>query len=463
VTTVAISSDETLDLATEQLFDLLRRRRSRRFGLGMRMEGGPMPYESRRTPLPLGEQEEALLAFAACGITGPALVDMALGAGQGGQIMSGVLGRTVGSADAAHTAALVVVNDDATYLIKRPQDFAPQEFSELARLAGSGDYLEMYRRSRIKILDGRAKASLEAPSNVAANKWSLYAPGTTYFLPVADLTFLYINSLLEIFSERFGGFVIDERASYAPSGLARFARSKGGHLYDVPKDQRAFPVYRGELIVTELVAIEIGMVLQNLALATESIGLGGFPNYAEHDYGWLQALGFRMHEMPASRYLGLGRLMSTVLRLTGRDFKMPYPLGLERNGQVLLKPYCPPYYPSMEAAVKAVVEHKVGVNGSFRGGASRGAWRDPARIAEVPAPEEKAIEATIAYCEYIYRRYGRFPAYLPPFHTVLGFQACHLDVEFYDRYYRPEALGSAQREHLARWHRMAKAPGDPSA
>jgi hypothetical protein len=35
---------------------------------------------------------------------------------------------------------------------------------------------------------------------------------------------------------------------------------------------------------------------------------------------------------------------------------------------------------------------------------------------------------------------------------VLGFQVNHLDVEFYDRFYRPEALSKEQREHLQRWH-----------
>jgi hypothetical protein len=32
---------------------------------------------------------------------------------------------------------------------------------------------------------------------------------------------------------------------------------------------------------------------------------------------------------------------------------------------------------------------------------------------------------------------------------VLGFQACHLDGEFYDKFYKPEALGAAQREDFA--------------
>jgi hypothetical protein len=39
--------------------------------------------------------------------------------------------------------------------------------------------------------------------------------------------------------------------------------------------------------------------------------------------------------------------------------------------------------------------------------------------------------------------------------TVLGFQVSHLDVEFYDRYYRPEALSESQRDHLKRWHNAA--------
>ena len=46
----------------------------------------------------------------------------------------------------------------------------------------------------------------------------------------------------------------------------------------------------------------------------------------------------------------------------------------------------------------------------------------------------------------LFDRYGRFPVYLTPYRTVLGFQACHLDAEFYDRFYRPEALCPIQRK-----------------
>jgi hypothetical protein len=71
--------------------------------------------------------------------------------------------------------------------------------------------------------------------------------------------------------------------------------------------------------------------------------------------------------MPASQYLGANRLISTTLRLLGRDQPVPYPLGLERDGEVLLKPYCPPYYPSMEAAVREFVARKFGPQGGLPG------------------------------------------------------------------------------------------------
>jgi hypothetical protein len=159
-----------------------------------------------------------------------------------------------------------------------------------------------------------------------------------------------------------------------------------------------------------------------------------------------------MAEMPASRYLGMGRVLSAVARLLGRDFPAPYVVGLEHEGTPLLRPYCPPYYPTMEAAVRAVVERKVGAAGIFRGGVIHSAWLDPALVAAAPAPSEAAVQATIAYCEYVYARYGRFPAYVPPLRTVLGFQVNHVDVEFYDLFYRHESLTEAQRRHMEEWH-----------
>jgi hypothetical protein len=57
-----------------------------------------------------------------------------------------------------------------------------------------------------------------------------------------------------------------------------------------------------------------------------------------------------------------------------------------------------------------------------------------------------AVEATVAYCNHIFRRYGRFPAYTAPFRTVIGFQVCRLDVDLYDRFYEREALSDSVQD-----------------
>jgi hypothetical protein len=63
-------------LAHYPLLDALIERRSRRFGGGMSLNGGPLAYDSTHAPQPLSMEEEAALAFAACGITGPALAEL---------------------------------------------------------------------------------------------------------------------------------------------------------------------------------------------------------------------------------------------------------------------------------------------------------------------------------------------------------------------------------------------------
>src|SRR5882672_10445304 len=278
----SMSTTNTL-LGGYSLLDALTKRRSRRFGLGMKMPAGPLAYQSRHAPFSLSEEEEACLTFAAGGITGFALLDLPFAEGQGGAIIARSLGRTIASGDAIQTVSLVVINDDGTYLIKRPQDFPPQEIARLIEQANKKEFTDLYRRIRVKIKEGRAAPPVAPMFNVNVNRWSLYAPGTSYFLPINELTFMYINGLLEIFNEHSGAFVVDERAGFRAAGLGLFARRKGGHLYDDPADGRVLTVQRLELMVSELVTAEQGMMLQNLGLICQAMGLGGFPNLPEHE------------------------------------------------------------------------------------------------------------------------------------------------------------------------------------
>jgi hypothetical protein len=139
---------------------------------------------------------------------------------------------------------------------------------------------------------------------------------------------MYINGMLEVLNEQTGAYVLDERNGFRPAGLAAFARSRGGHLEDHPREGRVVTIRQVEQFVTEFVSVEHGMTHQNLALAAEAMGLGGYPGFADHEFGWFQELGFRMEQMPASRYVGAGPLISLGMKLLRRDPMIPYPVGL---------------------------------------------------------------------------------------------------------------------------------------
>ena len=101
----------------------------------------------------------------------------------------------------------------------------------------------------------------------------------------------------------------------------------------------------------------------------------------------------------------------------------------------------------MREAVLAFVDYKFSEQrGTLRTTGVVSGWLDGSKVqAAIPRYSERAVEATIAYCEYVYDRYGRFPSNGGPFRSILAYQAHHLDLGFYDQFYRPEALSETQR------------------
>jgi hypothetical protein len=90
----------------------------------------------------LSLEEEAALAFAGCGITGPVLAELPYDSGDeheagGSNIMINLVGRTVASGDAVHAVALFVIDDVGAWMLKRPQDYPRTEIAELAEVTNS--------------------------------------------------------------------------------------------------------------------------------------------------------------------------------------------------------------------------------------------------------------------------------------------------------------------------------------
>jgi hypothetical protein len=82
------------------------------------------------------------------------------------------------------------------------------------------------------------------------------------------------------------------------------------------------------------------------------------------------------------------------LKLLHKDMPLPTPLGLEKDGTVLLKPYCPPYYRNMQDAVLAFVAEKFAAGrGTFRDGGAATGWLNPASIqAGIPEYSDRTFD-----------------------------------------------------------------------
>ena len=459
-----------------QLAQLMAQRRTRRFARGVTMPlNGPLGYESQAQAVPLDADHEAALAFAAVGMTGSVLAELPFQADEvgGGNIMANLLGRTAVSPDAAHPTGVFVINDTATYYLKRPQDLSFNEANELighlktlieARHAepACDALLEMYFKLRVELVrpDGKRPMVPETPPHTPIfNRWASNKPGTTFFLPVMELTEQYLCALFGGLDEAAGYYLLDDRNGLQPSGLRTYAKSAGGYLRDNdPKPDRVFVQDYLDTLVPMFASVELGAIMQNMSLMANALGVGGWPHWAAGNK-WLEALGFEHKDIKASKLLGLPDELALALRATGNDEDVWSPLGLRgaeiarnlveipkywdadnlKHEKWLIKPYCPPNYPDMAKAVEAFVEAKYGPSGRFTANGQKSRWAQELEVKrDIPRYSQRQIEAAIDHAEYIHERYGRFPAKFGPLVTLTAFQAHQIDEAFYQKYYQED-------------------------
>lgn len=434
-------------LAHDSLVRALLNRRSRRFARGLHLQGGPLEFQSKQDSRPLSLDEEAALAFAACGVTGKCSGELPYQPGPqpesgGGHMMTRFWGRTVASADGLHTVSLFVINDEGCWYVKRPQNYSVEELPAIIELGQKRQWTELYEKSRVKIADHRIDVPREVPFHLSFNLWDCNQPGTTVFLPVNEVTEIYLTVLFAALNEQGACMLVDDRNGFAPAGLAPFGKQNGGWLYDNPADERMMTITDLETWLYELPAIEQGAMLQNLGLMTQGLGLGGFPHYAAHPYKWMEALGFDMASLPFAQFSGGSGMVKRLVQRLTPEVPVKVGMGLTVDDQTLIKPYCPPYYSSMREAVLAFVDYKFhGSRGVYRSGQRTTPWRDAEQVQQgIPPYSQDNIEAVIAYCEYCWETYGRFPVASGPVRTIMAYQAHYIEKDFYRQFYQPESV-----------------------
>lgn len=409
--------------ATFTLLDLLQQRKTRRFGRGMTLPGGPLQYTSHHEPVPLSREEERYLIYAAIGRSGRNLGDMHFvgqpgsSEGQGNALMN-FRSRTVPSPCSAQTTQLFYTNDEGVFFV--------------ADAAGPDHPWDL---DIVQLQSSRLEIPREVPFMLPFNQWYTNRPGTTLFFPVTNIALLYLNLLLMMFSEETGYFIVDTDNGNAGCGLEAFRKSAGGHLHDDIRARRMFSLRELDAAICETAIQEQGIICEHISLMQQALGLGG----------GIQSVGSGRHLLGMEPHIYPGLGFHFVVP-PGKPMRAN-PVGIPG----LWEGPTPPFVSSMKEAVAQLVASKFGPDGTFRKPHEQ-VWVKPGAAQQVPEHSTRAVEATIAFTEYVLDTYGRFPAHADACKSVVACQTHHLDEDFYATFYPDSALPDAHREHMQTWH-----------
>ena len=425
--TETISRDLLQAVWEYPLFDALYGRRSRRFGLGFDMADGPYRHKSSRAPVSLCEAEEALLVAAGIGFSGMALWDQSRPLPY-----RSAEGRTFPSTSRGRRTALFFTNDSGVYVID-PNAGSAETMREVDQPDERAAALNLYRHHRRVLKEGRLDIPRRVPPLCGHNLWASNRPGSTLFMPICDVSFSligliaqFVDAGLERFATGRGMNIVDDRFDCRPAGTDPWVES--GFL---DRDS-VLPLSHLERQACYFMFSEPAAICQNMFLATEAIGLGGWMHCGILSREIFDALGF------------------TIVEPRGAS-ALPNPVGLDGVFQA----YCPPYFESMNAAVDAVLTPLLRQASPATPDRRRAApylISDAEHRAGTVMISEEGIACTKAVCNYILETYGRFPGTVDAMHLMWMMQAHHIDTDYYDRFFRPGAYGATHAAHMAAWH-----------
>ena len=104
-------------------------------------------------------------------------------------------------------------------MLRRPQDYRSTRLPALIELARERKLTELYGEARVRIGERASTSRSDVQYTLPLNKWSANQPGTTYFLPIAELTAFTINSSSSVLDE--GSVLPARRAELVPAGRDR--------------------------------------------------------------------------------------------------------------------------------------------------------------------------------------------------------------------------------------------------
>lgn len=409
------------------LLEALEGRRSRRFALGNSIPDGPLAFTSKHDPVRLSELEQILLLTTVAGNTGwnflipynhnylPNIPNYAAAAG----------GRTFPSGAGFHTTDFFYTDDNGIYF------FSTRDAPSLLERGPDGEldlnkYLNAHRSRIHKISDTRLHTPAAPQHMEMHNTWCANRPGSTLIFPVFDLAEHHLLNLCYIVQN--GSCIYDDINKKAIPGIERFK-----HFIDI---ENPYPLTFFEQISLTEVTVESSTACYAGMLMLQAMGLGGWMYEGINPFTILGASGDP--EVP-----GLGFRYDI-------DKRWPLPNVTGLSG--VFEGHCPPHYKDMRTAVDAVVLRKFGKGGPYNT-ETPGPYHDNSKIrGSAKVHDEEFKDCVTAMAQYVYDQFGRCPGTASSMFMMMFLQAHHLELEFYDKHFKPGSYLRTHAQHMKQWH-----------
>jgi hypothetical protein len=414
-------------LTSFPLLDAIFGRRSRRFPMGGHIPDGQLAYRSGKPHVPLSELETQLILAVMGGTTGwhYGITRHARYAPSFANYNGGAAGRTIPSAAGFHTTELFYTDDSGVYYFPTRDAGAlvdPAQERVTVELM-----LERHRDRVVKLSDERLHIPRAEPYLEGHNTWIANEPGSLLVIPIADIAQHHIANIC--FFTQNGYCLFDDINQRQIAGLDEFA--------DLVDTQEPIPLsFVEQYSLTEATA-ELMTSSYNGALLLQAMGLGGWSFDGIEHMTLLGASGDP--DVP-----GLGFRYDTDPR-----WGTPNPTG-RMDGT--FHAFCPPHFATMSDAVEAFSQRKFGPGGPYHPD-TPGAWTESRAIRSSAQRHDARFKACVTLqCQYTLETWGKFPGTVPSVWVMNFLQAQHLDLEFYDRFFRPGAYLDTHRDHMRVWH-----------
>lgn len=411
------------------LLDTIVGRRSRRFGMGMTIPDGPLAYESNFEPVPLTDDERALLAFAGIGVTGFNLGMPHTASGdseKGANYILRYTGRTAPSGAGIESSEILVTDDSGTY-ISQTRNLSPEQVAEIGASQSIEEYVGHAKNYLVKLSDEPVRLPQQVPFVNKHNWWTALQPGTSLFVPIIDVSEGALNLLTMLSGE---GAVLWDPVTDTPVGKPEKLIEQGRL-----NPEFKLPLPYLDQTVLQFVHNELSLIPYNIQLTLQAAGLGGWLFGGINSDALLGAFA----DVGAP---GFGFTYNQV-----GPFNVPNPLGLENYFETLV----PPFVSSVREGVERFVERKFGPAGAFS--SEVGPYKDNAGVTgQAERFTDDQVDYYVSVVEEVIERDGRFPSNVPTIATGSYTQATHLDPEYYAKFHHDDALLHTHRSHFDDWH-----------